>query len=73
MTDRDRANLMWAVRCNNEGIGFLGPSLKKYGPVQECEDLVRRGLLSAVREGSREEMGYWITDAGRAAIAPRSR
>jgi hypothetical protein len=70
LTEVDTTNLGWMVRCNDDhGIGFLGPSVRRFGRMPECENLIRNGHATCNDHGSRRESGYWITPAGRALLS----
>jgi hypothetical protein len=67
--------LNWAADCNWRGIGFLGPSVRRFGPIPEYEPYVAEGVVRVVQSGesrNTKALGYWITDAGRAALNPTS-
>lgn len=68
MSGQDTANLRWSITCNGRGIGYLGPTVKRFGPLPELAHLVRAGLLTCVRvKGVRsaDRCGYFITERGR--------
>jgi hypothetical protein len=71
--------LRWSARCNDEfNIGFLGPTVKRHGPLPEMGSITRLGLVVCEEDakvtGRRdpEKCGYWITDLGRSALAGAS-
>ena len=72
LTEDDLTGLRWAAACNDEfGIGFLGPTVRRHGPAPEYASLVALGLLqcetgTVVRPAT--TCGYFITEAGRAAL-----
>lgn len=69
LTERDQANLSWMIRCNDEyGCGYLGPTVKRFGRIQECETLVQSGLARCSDRASAKARGYFITSEGRAAL-----
>ena len=70
LSERERIDLRWMVRCNADNIGFLGPTIRKSGPLPELDGLVRKGLAEVRRPIIRSIMhgGYWITVAGRRAL-----
>jgi hypothetical protein len=70
MTDRDYANLFWARKVNDESrIGLFGPTVRRFGPLPDCEALVRAGLLERRAPFFPYRLGgYWITAAGRRAL-----
>lgn len=63
-------NLRWMQRLNDEdGIGYLGPSLTKFGPIEECEVAVSAGFARRDQWSiHRPRRGYWITDEGRVEL-----
>lgn len=73
MTETDISNLKWMIRCNDEsGIGFLGPSVRRFGRLPELDHLTKDGLATCY-DGSpwqpvKSKYGYWITEAGRLAV-----
>lgn len=72
MTETDISNLKWMIRCNDDGIGFLGPSVRRLGRLPELEHLTLAGLATC-NDGTpwrpvKSRYGYWITDAGRLAV-----
>lgn len=70
LTELDRASLAWMERCNKKRVGFLGPTLRHKGPVEEIHHLVDAGyaiIVDPIGRGNRA--GYWITKAGRRALA----
>lgn len=75
LSEADRVNLGWMVRCNDEyRVGYLGPTVRRFGPLPECASLVEGGFARCVTHfcGRRETpkaRGYWITVAGRTALA----
>lgn len=74
LTISDITALRWSVSCNERGVGYLGPTVKRHGPLPELTRITAEGLLRCeedVRSFGRrdaEQCGYWITDAGRAAL-----
>lgn len=68
ISEQDRGELQWAERVNKEGIGLYGPTVIRHGPVRELKGLEESGLLK-LQYGERVKTGYWITQAGRAALA----
>lgn len=62
--------LRWSVRCNDEyGFGYLGPTVRKVGPLPVYGRLVEQGLLRCVTDARQGAIsGYFITDAGRQAL-----
>ena len=73
LTEAELPCLRWCNEVNTEGVGFLGPSVRRDGPVAGYAGLIERGLVRLVPQSafSRvEDEGYWITPAGRAALHP---
>jgi hypothetical protein len=68
--------LRWAADLNADGIGFLGPTVIKQGPLAEYSSACALGLVRCVApdaKGSRPGLdwrpfGYWLTEAGRATL-----
>ena len=76
LTQPDRraiTNLRWMVKLNKIGCGYLGPTVRKVGPVDDVTPCVDAGwaILRIVRLHTKS--GYWITDAGRAALSGEGR
>lgn len=73
LTKADETALRWALRCNEQGIGYLGPSVRKSGPLPEMAGLLKAGFLTLEhgqpRAKNDRERGYFITDLGRRALA----
>lgn len=73
MTEQDLSNLRWMIRCNDQyKVGYLGPTVKRFGRVPECELLVEAGLAKC-NDGlgwtaKNPRLGYFITAEGRAAL-----
>lgn len=77
LTPEELTGLRWSASCNQDGCGYLGPTVAKTGPFSAYKRLVSAGLLEVREfdcrvEGPRADRfancGYWITDAGRAAL-----
>lgn len=69
LTEQDLTNLRWMEKCNKKRIGFLGPS-SRWGAMPELDNLVKAGLATfVIPHGRGDKGGYWITDAGRQALA----
>lgn len=73
LSEVEQIGLRWAVRCNARNVGYLGPTVRRRGPLSEYDRLVRDGLLqlidSTASTRALEAYGYWITKTGRAALA----
>lgn len=66
--------LRWSIDCNARGVGYLGPTVKRLGPLPELAAITAAGLLRCEEDlrvkGRRDadKCGYWITKAGRAVL-----
>jgi hypothetical protein len=74
LTHETLVGLQWARRCNDEyGVGYLGPTVKRHGPLPEYAGAVTAGFLRCetdVFDSRRTEiLGYFITPAGRQALS----
>lgn len=79
LTASDETCLRWARRCNEDGIGFLGPTVRKLGRIGEYESAVSKGLVRCVEPAflrshtpPMNELGYWLTEHGRNVLAALS-
>lgn len=66
--------LRWCRTCNEEGIGFLGPTVWRHGPLPEYVYAIEDGLVRCVdppqdRRTDRRSCGYWLTDRGLATLS----
>lgn len=81
LTEDERTCIRWAARLNRKAVGFLGPSVRRHGPMGVYDRLVREGLVHCIdADQYRRTMdgyGYWLTGAGwkvaRALFAPADR
>lgn len=63
--------LRWMVSCNQSGVGFLGPTVRKTGHLSRYDRLLAKGLARVVEYPAiAKECGYWIQPIGRAALTP---
>ena len=72
LTEEQVIELRSMARANSIGLGHHRSSLTAGTPEAVCEDLVALGLAER-RDGrfTGERRRYWITRAGRAALASR--
>lgn len=72
LTKSELTCLRWCRTNNAQNIGFLGPTVFRTGPLTEYADLVSRGLVRVIGASAssrpKSAYGYWITEAGRAAL-----
>ena len=70
LSEAELTLLRWCAEINPQKVGFLGPSVRKHGPIAEYARAVDFGLVTLEQAAGRpvEVMGYWITDLGRAAL-----
>lgn len=71
LTTQDRINLSYMTEANATGHGLFGPTVRRLGALPEMMDL-EAGGLAELRDwpGFRQRgCGYWITAAGRRALA----
>lgn len=69
MTDQDLTNLRWMASCNDSGVGFLGPTTKRFGAVMEVTPVVEKGWAQLRDwEPTATANGYWLLPAGRKAL-----
>lgn len=62
LTEQEVADLKWMRICNEDGRGYLSPTVRKnFGSIPELDGLMKQGL-------ARLDDGYWITVAGYAAL-----
>lgn len=74
LTENDVSVLRWSAHCNDEfGVGFLGPSVKKFGRLPECEAMIRDGYVTCNDDRDGDVRGYWVTPAGRKALSDFTR
>ncbi len=81
LTDDELTCLRWCARLDRapDRIGFLGPTVKRHGPVPEYASAVAKGLVRCVEpmapvyRGGAAPFGYWITAEGRRALAAARR
>lgn len=70
LTEEEIIGLRWMRSCNARRVGYLGPTVRKEGPLAVYEHLVLEGLstLTNTPWGHKESQGYWITAKGNAAL-----
>lgn len=69
VTESNLASLRWMKIVNRDGIGLFWPTIRKVGPIEECQHLVDEGLcILETASFERERCGYWITKKGLALL-----
>lgn len=68
LTEAERTCLRWAAYLNPKGVGFLGPTVKRHGPLPVYSGVVGSGLARCVEavweKPDQMACGYWLTEAG---------
>lgn len=68
LTEKEVTALKWMVICNKRHVGFLGPTVRKVGPMEEYDRLERLGYARCITYARAEKAGYWILGDGKRAI-----
>lgn len=73
LTEHEKSVVLWCANINPDGIGFLGPTVLKHGPVDEYRSAVDKGLVQCFDRSSpprnRAAYGYWLTPLGKEAAS----